>query len=45
MPGVAATSSNDASRMRRTDPNRLSSDFLRPGPMPAMSSSSLRSAR
>ena len=45
MPGVAATSSIDASRIFRTDPKRFSSAFFRPGPMPAISSSSLRNAR
>ena len=40
-PGMAATSSIDASRILRTDPNRFSSAFFRPGPMPATSSSSL----
>ena len=42
IPGVAATSSTDASRMRRTLPKRLRSAFLRPDPIPGTSSSSDR---
>src|SRR5580765_1602875 len=45
IPGVSAISSGVAPRSRASDPNRLSNDFLRAGPTPAMSSSGEWNAR